>query len=230
MEKKIALALDIHDLGEAKKILNEIEGTKIIIKIGYVLFIKGGKEFVKYIKNLGFEIFLDLKLHDIPNTVYNGIKSAIDLQVDYLTIHALGGKEMLQKSIEAKKGSNLKLLAVTILTSHSEEYIEYIGSKYTLQELAFKLAKTSIDIGVDGIVSSAHEIKYLKEKIDRDFIGVTPGIRLEKTQTDDQKRVATPEEAIKNGSDILVIGRPILKAKNKLKLIQDIYKIIKNVT
>jgi len=226
MDKKIAFALDVKDLETAKNILKELEGSPIIIKIGYILFIKGGKEFINYIKSLGFEVFLDLKLHDIPNTVYNGVSAVRDLEVNYLTIHALGGEEMLKKAVEAKGDSNLKLLAVTILTSHGDEYIEYIGSRYSIDELAFKLAKTSVDIGIDGIVSSARESKILKEKIKKDFISVVPGIRLEKSN-DDQKRVATPEEAVKNGADILVIGRPILNAKNKLKLIENIYKSIK---
>jgi len=230
MEKKIALALDVKDINEAKKILKEVEGSQIIIKIGYILFIKGGNDFIKYIKELGFEVFLDLKLHDIPNTIYNGVSAVRDLGVDYLTIHALGGVEMLRKAVEGKEGSNLKLLAVSILTSHSNNYIEYIGSKYTIKELAFKLAKTSVEVGVDGVVSSAEEVKYLKENINKDFIAVVPGIRFEKSTQDDQKRIATPEEAIKLGADILVIGRPILKAENKLKLIQNIYKIIRNST
>ena len=228
MDKKIALALDVGDIETAKGILKEIEGSKIIIKVGYILFIKGGKDFIKYIKDLGFEVFLDLKLHDIPNTIYNGVSAVRDLDVDYLTIHALGGEEMLKRAVEAKADSNLKLLAVSILTSHGDEYIEYIGSKYTIKELAFKLAKTAVDIGIDGVVSSANEVEFLKDNINKDFIAVVPGIRFEKNTNDDQKRVATPEEAVKLGADILVIGRPILKAKNKLKLIQDIYNSIKN--
>jgi orotidine-5'-phosphate decarboxylase len=228
MDKKIALALDVGNIETAKGILKEIEGSKIIIKVGYILFIKGGKDFIKYIKDLGFEVFLDLKLHDIPNTIYNGVSAVRDLDVDYLTIHALGGEEMLKKAVEAKADSNLKLLAVSILTSHGDEYIEYIGSKYTIKELAFKLAKTAVDIGIDGVVSSANEVEFLKDNINKDFIAVVPGIRFEKNANDDQKRVATPEEAVKLGADVLVIGRPILKAKNKLKLIQDIYNSIKN--
>ncbi len=228
MDKKIALALDVGDIETAKGILKEIEGSKIIIKVGYILFIKGGKDFIKYIKDLGFEVFLDLKLHDIPNTIYNGVSAVRDLDVDYLTIHALGGEEMLKRAVEAKANSNLKLLAVSILTSHGDEYIEYIGSKYTIKELAFKLAKTAVDIGIDGVVSSANEVEFLKDNINKDFIAVVPGIRFENNTNDDQKRVATPEEAVKLGADVLVIGRPILKAKNKLKLIQDIYNSIKN--
>lgn len=223
MVKKLAFALDVEDIATALSILDEIE-ERIIIKVGYILFIKGGKEFIKEIKNRGFEVFLDLKLHDIPNTVYNGVKAACDLNVNYLTIHALGGPQMINYAVKAKENTNLKLLAVTILTSHSEDYTDYLGSTYSLDKLAFKLAKTSIDNGIDGIVTSAHEVKILKENINKPFIAVVPGIRPSKEKTDDQTRIATPSEAYKNGADIIVVGRPILKEKDKNKIIKEILK------
>lgn len=223
MVKKLAFALDVEDIATALSILDEIE-ERIIIKVGYILFIKGGKEFIKEIKNRGFEVFLDLKLHDIPNTVYNGVKAACDLNVDYLTIHALGGPQMINYAVKAKENTNLKLLAVTILTSHSEDYTDYLGSTYSLDKLASKLAKTSIDNGIDGIVTSAHEVKILKENINKPFIAVVPGIRPSKEKTDDQTRIATPSEAYKNGADIIVVGRPILKEKDKNKIIKEILK------
>ncbi|RUM58900.1 MAG: orotidine-5'-phosphate decarboxylase [Persephonella sp.] len=225
---KIALALDVEDLDLAKNILREIKDYKIIVKIGYLLFIKGGVPLIDFVKNLGFEIFLDLKLHDIPNTVYNGVRSASELGIDYLTIHALGGREMLIRAVEGKK-NNLKLLAVSILTSHSDDYLDYIGTKYSLDDLVLKLAKTSLECGVDGLVSSALEVKKLKSSINKDFLAVVPGIRLDKTAKDDQNRVATPEEAVKNGADILVIGRPILKSEDKKKTIEFILKEIDKV-
>ncbi len=221
MVKKLAFALDVENVSTALSILDEIE-KKIIIKVGYVLFIKGGKELIKEIKNRGFEVFLDLKLHDIPNTVYNGVKAACDLNVDYLTIHAIGGPQMMDYAVKAKENTDLKLLAVTILTSHSEDYTDYIGSTYSLNQLAVKLAKTAIDAGIDGIVTSAHEVKMLKESINKSFIAVVPGIRLSKEKTDDQTRIATPSEAYKNGADIIVVGRPILKEKDKNKIIKQI--------
>ncbi len=224
---RLALALDVPESQEALKILEDIKGYNIIIKVGYQLFIKEGKPLIQKIKDMGFEIFLDLKLHDIPNTVFNGVKSAISLNVDYLTVHTLGGEEMLKAAAEAKQGSNLKLLGVTILTSHSEEYINYIGSKYTLEELALKLAKTAVDTGIDGIVSSPFEVKKLKEQIGN-FIAVTPGIRLTTSKTDDQTRIATPEFAVSQGADILVVGRPILKAENRKKALEEILNRINN--
>ena len=222
---KLAFALDVKDLETAKNILEEIKGYKIIIKVGYVLFIQGGVSFLEYIKSCGFEIFLDLKLHDIPNTVYNGVVSASKIGVDYLTIHSLGGEEMLKRAVEGK-GKNLKLLAVSILTSHSENYLDYIGSKYSLEELTLKLSKTAVECGVDGIVSSSYEVKKLKKEIDKDFISVVPGIRLSRDSKDDQQRVATPREAILNGADIIVIGRPILNSIDRKNTIKKILKEI----
>ena len=218
--KKIAVALDVDNIEKAKKILSELSGEKIIIKVGYILFIKGGKEFIRYIKDLGFEIFLDLKLHDIPNTVYNGVSAAADLEVNYLTVHTLGGREMLQKAIEAKRGTDLKLLGVTVLTSHSEDYMKFIGSKYTVDQLVLKLAKEAINSGIDGIVCSAEEVGKIKKEIQKDFIAVVPGIRLPENSKDDQTRVATPETAIKAGADILVVGRPIIKSSNRKKTLK----------
>jgi len=226
--KKIALALDVPTVQEAKKILDEIN-QNIIIKIGYSLFIKNGKDLINYTKDKGFELFLDLKLHDIPNTVFNGVKSACELGVDYLTVHTLGGKEMLKKAVEAKGDSNLKLLGVTILTSHSENYLEFLGSKYSISQLVLKLADTAINIGIDGIVCSSYEVEMLKKEVNKNFIAVVPGIRLSKDLKDDQNRVASPEEAIKKGADILVIGRPILRAENKNKKIEEIMKQIEGL-
>ncbi len=226
MKKKLAFALDVTDIKQAQKIVDEISGLDIIIKVGYVLFIKGGNSFIKDLKNKNFEVFLDLKLHDIPNTVYNGVSAAKDLGIDYLTLHTLGGPDMLVRAVEAKENSDLKLLGVTILTSHREDYIDYIGSRYTIDELALKLAKTGIELGLDGIVCSANEVKKIKNEIKKQFLAVVPGIRPEGGESDDQSRISTPKAAIESGADILVIGRPILRAKDKRKVIQDILQDI----
>jgi len=222
---EIALALDVENEKTAYQILDEID-EKIIVKIGYSLFIRYGKDIVKNVKDRGFKIFLDLKLHDIPNTVYNGVKAATELQADYLTIHTLGGLDMIKKAVEAKEGSNLKLLGVTILTSHSEDYVNYIGSSYSLESLALKLAKEGVLTGLDGIVCSSHEVRLLKSEIQKPFIAVVPGIRLNTDSKDDQTRVATPSQAVQNGADILVIGRPILNSENKNEVIRKIKAII----
>ncbi|NPA12388.1 MAG: orotidine-5'-phosphate decarboxylase, partial [Aquificae bacterium] len=118
---KLAVALDV-ETGEALQLLDQLKGEDIIIKVGYKLFIKEGKGITQAVKDRGFELFLDLKLHDIPNTVYNGVKSAVELGADYLTIHSLGGEEMIKRAVEGAKGTGLKILAVSILTSHSDDY------------------------------------------------------------------------------------------------------------
>ena len=225
---RVAFALDVKDINIGKQILNEMEGLPIIIKVGYVLFIQGGYKFIEFIKKLGFEIFLDLKLHDIPNTVYNGVEAASNLGVNYLTIHSLGGKEMMLKAVEGRK-NHLKILAVTILTSHSDDYLKYIGSKYTVDQLTLKLSKSAIDCGVDGIVSSAYEVKKLKTEIKKKFLAVTPGIRFLEDKNEDQKRVATPKMAVSNGADIIVVGRSILNSKNRRETVERILNEIKEV-
>ncbi|WP_457623369.1 orotidine-5'-phosphate decarboxylase [Persephonella sp.] len=219
-EKKLAVALDVSNMDDVEEVLTDIGDQKVIIKIGYRLFIKYGLSVVEKIKSYSYEVFLDLKLHDIPNTVYNGVLSAVDIGVDYLTIHTLGGVEMLEKAVDAKSGSNLKLLGVTILTSHSNDYLKYIGTKYSLEDLVFNLAKTAVNIGVDGIVCSAEEVEKLKADIGRDFTAVVPGIRFPEDEKSDQKRVATPEVALKSGADILVVGRPIINSKNRSEAVK----------
>ncbi len=228
MKKRLAFALDVKDLKTAYNILDEIEGLDIIIKIGYVLFIQGGSELLKRIKNKGFEIFLDLKLHDIPNTVKNGVYAARGLDVDYLTIHTLGGVDMIKKAVEAKEDSNLKLLGVTLLTSHGKDYTEYIGTRYSLDELALKLAEAGVYNGLDGIVCSAEEVEKIKKHINKNFLAVVPGIRPEGGESDDQTRISTPKNAIQSGADILVVGRPILNSKDRRKTIIQILSDIKN--
>ncbi len=219
-EKKLAVALDVSNMDDVEEVLTDIGDQKVIIKIGYRLFIKYGLSVVEKIKSYSYEVFLDLKLHDIPNTVYNGVLSAVDIGVDYLTIHTLGGVEMLERAVDAKSGSNLKLLGVTILTSHSNDYLKYIGTKYSLEDLVFNLAKTAVNIGVDGIVCSAEEVEKLKADIGRDFTAVVPGIRFPEDEKSDQKRVATPEVALKSGADILVVGRPIINSKNRSEAVK----------
>ncbi len=223
---KLALALDVGTDKEAYRILEEIEQKNIVVKVGYSLFIKYGVDIVRRIKEEGFEIFLDLKLHDIPNTVYNGVLSATQIGVDYLTVHTLGGEEMLERAIEAKKNSNLKLLGVTLLTSHTDSYMEFLGSRYSIEEMVLKLANTAIEKGIDGIVCSTEEVENLKKRIGKDFIAVVPGIRPEGFPSEDQKRVATPKDAIKKGADIIVIGRPIIKSDNKNEILKKVLEDI----
>ncbi|RUM48725.1 MAG: orotidine-5'-phosphate decarboxylase [Hydrogenothermus sp.] len=219
---QLAIALDFTEIEDAEKFLYDLEDKDVIIKVGYSLFVKYGNAITDFIKNRGFKLFLDLKLHDIPNTVYNGVKGAVYLDADYLTIHTLGGKQMLEKAVEAKEGSNLKLLGVTVLTSLDEEYLKFLGINDNMQDLTLKLANLAVETGIDGIVCSPQEVKYLKENIKKEFLAITPGIRPSLDNNDDQKRVMDVRTAVKEGSDILVIGRPIIKAQDPNKVIKEI--------
>jgi orotidine-5'-phosphate decarboxylase len=225
MFPKLCVALDT----EREKALNlakELKDFPIILKVGYKLFIPYGVDIVKELKKVApnLELFLDLKLHDIPNTVRNGVIGANQLGVNYLTIHSLGGKEMIEKAAEVK--GNLKLLGVTLLTSHDEGYLNFLGIKIPKEEFVLKLAQMATSAGCDGLVCSAEEVKFLKENLNRDFIAVVPGIRLEKIEGDDQKRVATPEEAIERGADIIVVGRPVVNAEKPIEVVEEILKRI----
>ena len=219
---ELAIALDFTEIEDAEKFLYDLEDKDVIIKVGYSLFVKYGNAITDFIKNRGFKLFLDLKLHDIPNTVYNGVKGAVYLEADYLTIHTFGGREMLEKAVEAKEGSNLRLLGVTVLTSLDNKYLEFLGINDTIENLTLKLANLAVETGIDGIVCSPQEVKYLKSNINEDFIAVTPGIRPNSENKDDQKRTMDVKTAISEGSDILVIGRPIIKAEDPNKVIKEI--------
>ncbi len=219
---ELAIALDFTEIEDAEKFLYDLEDKDVIIKVGYSLFVKYGNAITDFIKNRGFKLFLDLKLHDIPNTVYNGVKGAVYLEADYLTIHTFGGREMLEKAVEAKEGSNLRLLGVTVLTSLDNKYLEFLGINDIIENLTLKLANLAVETGIDGIVCSPQEVKYLKSNINKDFIAVTPGIRPNSENKDDQKRTMDVKTAISEGSDILVIGRPIIKAEDPNKVIKEI--------
>jgi orotidine-5'-phosphate decarboxylase len=224
MNPKIIVALDFNDISEIRKFISGISPDECRLKIGKELFTCYGPEVVREVQNAGFEVFLDLKFHDIPNTVYKAIKAAANLGVWMVNVHASGGREMLlaaKKAIE--EGDNKPLLiAVTILTSLGAEEIEEIGFSRDLTEQTLHLAKLAYDSGIDGVVCSAWEAQAIKDKTSRAFLTVTPGIRLSDSKTDDQTRIMTPQMAIKNGADYLVIGRPITQSQNPLQALHDI--------
>lgn len=220
--RRLCVALDTH-LEQALRLVELLKGYPLIYKIGYKLFVSNGVEVIRKVRDIdpSAELFLDLKLHDIPNSVRNGVISATNLGVDYLTLHTLGGSEMIKRASEVK--GTLKLLGVTLLTSHGEEYLKELGISLSKEELILKLAQIGLKNGCDGLVCSAHEVAYLKEILGN-FIAVVPGIRPYKVEGDDQRRIALPEEAVERGADIIVVGRPILKADEPRKVIEDILK------
>ena len=219
---KLCIALDT-EREKALKLVEELKEFPLIYKVGYKLFVRYGSEILSSIKRIApkAELFLDLKLHDIPNTVKNGVLEAQKLGVDYLTLHTLGGKEMLKKASEVKE--DIKLLGVTLLTSHDEGYLKELGINTPKEEFVLKLARIGLENGCDGLVCSAQEVEFLKEKLGN-FLAVVPGIRLQRVEGDDQKRVATPKEAVKRGADILVVGRPVINATNPKGVVETILR------
>jgi orotidine-5'-phosphate decarboxylase len=215
---RVILALDVDTLEEAKSFVNRLYPAVKIFKIGSRLFTSYGPRAVEMIRGKGAEVFLDLKYFDIPHTVAGAVEAATRLRVKMLTLHISGGRRMLRAAVEAarRQAKALKisrplLLGVTVLTSQES------GNKKVLS-----LARQGLQDGLDGIVCSARESGALRRKIKKDFIIVTPGIRSGRSGIDDQKRTATVAEAVKAGSDFLVIGRPILRAADPLSQTKEI--------
>jgi len=222
MNSSIYLALDFPIWGETKQFLetNQLDGVPV--KVGMELFYREGPKVVENLKEKGHPIFLDLKLHDIPTTVMKAMKNIAKLEVDMINVHALGGSEMLKRAKEGLLSGNTshetKLIAVTVLTSHDDEIMnKELLIPGNITDNAVHFADFAQQNGADGVVCSVHEAKQIKERCGENFITVTPGIRLADSDTNDQKRVATPSFAKRNGSDCLVIGRTITKARNPLE-------------
>ncbi len=222
MAKDVIIALDFSKKEEALNFLDKFEGQSVFVKIGMELFYKEGPEIVKEIKKRGHKIFLDLKIHDIPNTCIGATKSLLDLDVDMFNYHAAGGFNMLSSASKVIKDSNKDVvtLAVTMLTSTDEDIMHEelkIDKDLKLDEVVLQYAKLAKKSELSGIVCSALEVPKIKEELGKDFITVTPGIRKVKKALDDQKRVVTPKEARELGSDYIVVGRPIRSAEDPLK-------------
>lgn len=220
---KIIVALDFESLSETEDFLKKVKGQNCRVKVGKELFTNEGPNVIKLIQQYGFEIFLDLKFHDIPNTVSKAIKASCNLGVWMVNVHASGGKQMLLAAREAVDSSSNKpiLIAVTILTSYDNSSYQELGFKNNLLDQIAYLTTLSENSGMDGIVCSANDIRSIKPLVKEKFQFVTPGIRLANSD-DDQKRVTTPEDAIIQGSNYLVIGRPITSSEEPAALIEKI--------
>ncbi len=213
MKPRVILALDVDNLQKAKYFINKLYPKVKIFKVGAQLFTAFGPKIVEAINKKGAEVFLDLKFFDIPNTVANAVRQAVRLKVKMLTMHILGDEEMLKQALAAAKeeAGRLKvkrplLIGVTVLTSKEANSSDVLT-----------LAKLGLESGLDGVVCSVREAALLRKEIKKKFVIVTPGIRPAGASRNDQKRTATVEEAIRAGSDFLVIGRPILEATDPLK-------------
>jgi len=220
---KIIVALDFESLKETEDFLKKVKGQNCRVKVGKELFTNEGPNVINLIQQYGFEIFLDLKFHDIPNTVSRAIKASCNLGVWMVNVHASGGKQMLLAAREAVDSSSNKpiLIAVTILTSYDNSSYQELGFKNNLLDQIACLTTLSENSGMDGIVCSANDICSIKPLVKEKFQFVTPGIRLANSN-DDQKRVTTPEDAITQGSNYLVIGRPITSSEDPAALIEKI--------
>jgi orotidine-5'-phosphate decarboxylase len=221
---RLIFALDVDGFEEAQKWVRLLHGKIGVFKVGKQLFTRCGPEVVRMIRGAGGEVFLDLKFHDIPNTVAKAGVEACRLGVRMFNVHALGGREMMAKTVAEvdalwPRGSAGRplLLAVTILTSSTEETLREVGIERPVREMVPRLARLAREAGMDGVVASPREVGLIREACGRDFTIVTPGVRPAFAALDDQKRVTTPAEAIAAGADYLVIGRPISAAPDPVE-------------
>ena len=218
-DPKIIVAIDTFDFEKANAILEQLNPDLCLVKIGSVVFNALGKSFLKHASSQGFKIFLDLKLHDIPNTVHETITGFNDCKIDMLTVHLSGGEEMLRKAMLAGKSINTKVIGVSMLTSLKEEdSLALFGHK--IEDQISNLFKIAAKVNIDGIVCSPHELEMANTILGSHSIKITPGIRDIKVE-DDQARTMSAKEAIERGSTFLVIGRPITQAEDISQALQN---------
>jgi len=227
-DPKIIVALDYPQAQPALDLVARLEPTLCRLKVGKELFTAAGPQLVEQFMRRGFEVFLDLKFHDIPNTTAQACKAAAALGVWMVNVHALGGRRMMEAAREAVTQASRppKLIAVTVLTSMAQEDLAEIGIAATPAELVLRLAALARDSGLDGVVCSAQEAALLRQHCGSEFCLVTPGIRPADTAADDQSRIMTPRAALEAGSSYLVIGRPITRAADPLRTLQEISREI----
>lgn len=229
-QRPLIVALDFPSTLEVHQFLAGFENESLYVKVGMELFYKEGPQILTFLKDSGHKIFLDLKLHDIPNTVKSAMRNLASLDVDIVNVHAAGGKQMMEAALEGlDQGTRTgyerpKCIAVTQLTSTSQEMLtQELLINEQLQSVVVGYAKNARMSGLDGVVCSTWEVEKIHEACGQSFLTVTPGIRLQTDSVDDQVRIATPEEARRRGSWGIVVGRPITKAVNPLKA----YKLIR---
>lgn len=231
---RILFALDVESFADAKHWVSVLSGHVGMFKVGKQLFTSHGPDVVRMVENFGSQVFLDLKYHDIPNTVAMASVEAARLGVKLFNLHALGGYDMMARTVEAldKEFSGkerAKVLAVTILTSSNEETLRQVGIEYPVRDMVVRLAQLAQKAGIDGVVASPQEVELIRAACGNDFLVVTPGVRPAFASTDDQKRIMTPAEAVRAGADYLVIGRPISAAADPLKAAEAIVEEIMTV-
>jgi orotidine-5'-phosphate decarboxylase len=228
MNARVIVALDYADAKSATALADKLEPAACKLKVGKELFTAAGPTFVATLTQRGFDVFLDLKFHDIPNTVAQACKVCAQLGVWMINVHALGGRAMLAAAREAidSAGIKPKLIAVTVLTSMTQPDLREVGIDGSPLDEVMKLAGLAADCGLDGVVCSAQEASAIRDKLGNDFLRVTPGIRLPEDAAGDQKRVVTPQIAIESGASYLVVGRPVTRAADPLAVLARINRDI----
>ena len=216
MRDRLIVALDVSTAAEAQALVQRIGATAGIYKVGLQLFTSEGPSIVRELVASGRRVFLDLKLHDIPNTVSHAVKAAVELGAYMLTVHASGGTQMLRAATEAANG-RLNILAITVLTSLADEDLQETGISGRVTDQALRMAALARNAGCDGIVSSPREALAIRQSLGGGFVIVTPGIRPAGSDSNDQQRIATPAMAIANGASHIVVGRPITHASDPAK-------------
>ncbi len=216
-ETPIIVALDFPDAASALAMAEQLDPAQCRVKVGKELFTAAGRQVVEALQHKGFEVFLDLKFHDIPNTAAAAVRSAAELGIWMVNVHASGGRRMMEachEALHSRAGTRPLLTAVTVLTSLEQEDLQEVGIDIEPMVQVQRLARLTQECGLDGVVCSAREAKALRSALGDEFKLVTPGIRPTESSADDQKRVLTPHQAMENGSSYLVIGRPITSAND----------------
>ncbi len=233
-DERLIVALDVDTQEKAIDLVKKLKSLVKIFKIGSELFTSCGPEIVERVQKNGCKVFLDLKFHDIPNTAAKSAAAAVRLGVYMFNVHALGGLEMMKRTAESVKAEarrlkieQPKVIAVTILTSMDENSLKKTGISDNMETHVLKLGRLAKDAGLDGVVASPSEVKLIRESTGRGFLIVTPGVRPVWATANDQKRIATPKEALDSGADFIVVGRPIIEAPDHEKAVKKILEEIR---
>ena len=236
-DDRLIVALDVSTMDAMKEIVTSLGDAVSFYKVGMELFYAEGEQTVRYLQKQNKQVFLDLKLHDIPNTVAHGVSSLTRLGANLITMHGQGGPVMMKAAVQAARETaeqlgveRAKLLAITVLTSFDDEAWTSTGGQLPISDQVIRLAKLAKECGMDGVVCSALEAKMIREACGDDFLIVTPGIRPSFAATNDQKRIATPASALQDGASRLVIGRPITQAENPREAVRLIIEEMENVS
>lgn len=225
---RLIVALDDPNIESTRLLVKQLDPSLCRLKVGSILYAAHGPWFIEELMLLGFDVFLDLKFHDIPHTVSEACRVASSLGAWMLTVHISGGEAMMQAALDAVLGAEKPpiIIGVTVLTSMDQDDLSRQGVTGTVSDHVLRLAELACSVGLDGLVCSAQEASLLRQALGPDVLLVTPGIRLSATETQDQKRVVTPEDAIAAGADYLVVGRAITAAENPLQVLQHIVAIL----